>query len=119
MSFTIDDRQVDAATHVIEVGGALDLYTAPELKQRLRGVIEGGKSAVVVDLSEAAFVDSTTLGVLVAAAKRLRSAGGALALVCPQPSIRKVFDVTGLERVFEIHDAREDALSSVVASDSP
>lgn len=117
MSFTIEDRPVDAATHVIEVGGALDLYTAPELKERLRGVIEGGKSAVVVDLSEAAFVDSTTLGVLVAAARRLRSAGGALALVCPQPSVRKAFDVTGLDRVFEIHDGREDALSSLVASD--
>ena len=104
---------MDARTHVIEVGGRIDLYSAPELKDRLLGVIDAGKSQVVVDLSQATFIDSTTLGVLVGAVKRLRAEDGAMALVCTQPSITKAFEITGLDQVFAIHATREDALSSV------
>jgi len=109
---------MDARTHVIELAGAVDLYSAPELKERLLGVIDAGKRHVVVDLSQATFIDSTTLGVLVGAVKRLRSEDGALALVCTQPSITKVFEITGLDQVFAIHATREDALSSVAESGS-
>ena len=109
---------MDARTHVIEVGGEIDLYSAPELKQRLLGVIDAGKRQVVVDLSEVTFIDSTALGVLVGAVKRLRSADGTLALVCTKPSIAKVFETTGLERVFAIHATRADALAAVAEPSS-
>ena len=57
---------------MIELGGEIDLYTAPEFKERMVELIEGGKKQIVVDLSEATFIDSTTLGVLVGGVKRLR-----------------------------------------------
>ena len=98
---------------MIDVGGELDLYSAPELKERLAGLIDSGKSRVVVDLSRATFIDSTTLGILVGAVKQLRSADGALALVVTQPSIAKVFETTGLDRLLALRATREDALSSV------
>ena len=113
MNFQINDEQIDADTHVIELGGEIDLYTAPEFKERMVQVIEDGKKQVIVDLSKATFIDSTTLGVLVGGVKRLRPAGGTLALVCSDQNIVKIFEITGLDRVFPIYDTRDEALSSV------
>ena len=53
MNFQINDEQIDADTHVIELGGEIDLYTAPEFKERMVQVIEEGKKQVIVDLSKA------------------------------------------------------------------
>ena len=78
-------------------------------------MIEEGKKKVVVDLSEATFIDSTTLGVLVGGVKRLRPSGGSLALVCTDQNIQKIFEITGLDRVFPIHETREAALASVAS----
>lgn len=113
MNFQINDEEIDGQTHVIELGGEVDLYTAPEFKERMVQLIESGKKQVIVDLSKATFIDSTTLGVLVGGVKRLRPAGGSLALVCTDQNICKIFEITGLDRVFPIHDTREQALESV------
>jgi anti-sigma B factor antagonist len=117
VNFHIDDESIDAETHVIELGGEVDLYTAPEFKERLVQVIEDGKKQLVVDLSKATFIDSTTLGVLVGGVKRLRPTGGSLALVCTDQNITKIFEITGLDRVFPIHASREEALASVAAGE--
>lgn len=113
MDFRISDREIDSRTHLVELGGEVDLYTAPEFKERLSDAIEGGKQCLVVDLSEATFIDSTTLGVLVGAEKQVRASDGAVVLVCPERSIRKVFEITGLDRVFVMHDSRDEALAQV------
>lgn len=115
MNFHIEDAEVDSDTHVIELAGEVDLYTAPEFKERMLQVIDGGKKRVLVDLSKATFIDSTTLGVLVGGVKRLRPSGGSLALVCSDPNITKIFEITGLDRVFPIHESRDEALSELAA----
>ncbi len=112
MNFKISDEEIDEQTHVISLGGEIDLYTAPEFKERMVELIEAGKKNIVVDLSEATFIDSTTLGVLVGGVKRLRPSGGGLALVCTDQNISKIFEITGLDRVFSIQGSREDALAS-------
>ena len=112
MNFKISDEEIDEQTHVISLGGEIDLYTAPEFKERMVELIEAGKKHIVVDLSEATFIDSTTLGVLVGGVKRLRPSGGGLALVCTDQNISKIFEITGLDRVFSIQGSREDALAS-------
>lgn len=112
MNFNINDEEIDDQTHVISLGGEIDLYTAPEFKERMVELIEAGKRNIVVDLSEATFIDSTTLGVLVGGVKRLRPSGGGLALVCTDQNISKIFEITGLDRVFSIQASREDALAS-------
>ncbi len=115
MNFHISDEEIDAETQVIELGGEIDLYTAPEFKERMVALIEDGKKRIVVDLSSATFIDSTTLGVLVGGVKRLRPAGGSLALVCTDQNITKIFEITGLDRVFPIHASRDEALAAVAA----
>jgi anti-sigma B factor antagonist len=111
MNFALSTQSVDGAT-VIAVSGEADLYTAPELKAELVQVIEAGARFVVVDLSRATFIDSTTLGVLISGVKRLRPGGGRIDLVIDDRSIRKVFEITGLDTVFRIHPDLQAALSA-------
>jgi anti-sigma B factor antagonist len=110
VNFRIDDSDIDGETHVIELEGEIDLYTAPEFKERMVQVIEQGKKRIVVDFSKATFIDSTTLGVLVGGVKRLRPMGGSLTLVCTDRNILKIFEITGLDRVFAIYESRDEAL---------
>ena len=119
MNFHIQDEAVDDTTHVIELGGEVDLYTAPEFKERMVELIESGKKQIVVDLSKATFIDSTTLGVLVSGVKRLREAGGQLSLVCGDRNITKIFEITGLDRVFPIHTTRSEAVAELESPSRP
>jgi anti-sigma B factor antagonist len=113
MNFEIKTEKLDGDTYVLSLAGEADLYTAPELKQQLVEVIGEGGVEVVVDLTETTFIDSTTLGVLVSGVKRLRPVDGRLSLVCSDPNITKVFEITGLDKVFEIYPTREGALAGI------
>ena len=113
MNFDVKTEKVDESTYVISLAGEVDLYTAPEFKQQLLDVIgEGGKD-VVVDFSDTTFIDSTTLGVLVGGVKRLRPDGGRLSLVCDDRNITKIFEITGLDKVFPIYESRDEAFQSL------
>jgi anti-sigma B factor antagonist len=112
MNFSIRTEQVDDVP-IIALTGEVDLYTAPEFKEELISVIDAGPPGLVVDLSGTTFIDSTTLGVLVSGLKRLRPDGRQLALVVPDRNIRKIFDITGLDRVFPIHESRREALAEI------
>jgi len=87
---------------VLGAAGELDVNTAPELREQLARLINEGTTTIVVDLAAVTFVDSTALSVLVSALKRLRQAGGDLQLSSPTPSVRRVFEITGLTRLFTI-----------------
>ena len=116
MKFDVKTDKVDEGTYVISLTGEVDLYTAPEFKQQLLDVIgEGGKD-IVVDFSDTTFIDSTTLGVLVGGVKRLRTQEGRLSLVCSDRNITKIFEITGLDRVFTIYPTRDEALTKSGAS---
>src|SRR5438876_11812726 len=115
MNFDIKTEQVDGA-YVISLAGEVDLYTAPEFKQQLLDVIAEGGREVIVDFSDTTFIDSTTLGVLVGGVKRLRTNEGQLSLVCNDRNITKIFEITGLDRVFTIYPTRDEAVSKLSAS---
>ena len=114
--FSLEDEDVDATTHIVNVAGEVDLYSAPELKAHVIDAIERGKTRIVVDLTDTTFIDSTTLGVLVGARKRLREQNGTLAVVCPDPDKVGLFEMTGLDRVFAIHSDRAAALAALPSS---
>jgi anti-sigma B factor antagonist len=111
--FSVEDEEVDQETQVVEVAGEVDLYSAPELKMHVLDAIDSGKTRLVVDLTKTTFIDSTTLGVLVGARKRLREHDGKLAVVCPDTDKLGLFEMTGLDRVFSIHPDRAGALAAV------
>ena len=118
MNFDIKTEQLGNDSYVIALAGEVDLYTAPEFKQQLLDVISKGARNVVVDFSDTTFIDSTTLGVLVGGVKRLRANDGQPALVSSDRNITKIFEITGLDRVFAIYTTRAEAVDGVVTSSS-
>ena len=95
---------------VARVSGELDVSTAPRLREELVALFAAGRRYVVLDLSDLDFLDSTGLGVIVGVLKRARTLGGDLLLVCPKPSIRRVFEITGLDRTMPLSDTVDAAL---------
>jgi anti-sigma B factor antagonist len=114
--FEIDDRKVDEDTHVVSVAGEIDLFTAPEFKQRMSAPIDDGRSNLIVDLSRTTFIDSSSLGVLIGAHRRLKLRGGSLVVVCSDEAISKTFKITGLDGVFTLAPTVEAALADDAAT---
>lgn len=85
--------------HVLEIRGELDLHTSAALQDRIAELIGEEPAFVALDLSDVAFMDSSALGVIVTALKRLRERGGDLAVVGAQGSPAKVLAITGMDRV--------------------
>jgi len=98
---------------VVELSGDLDVAGAPTLQEALQAIIDSGGQQVVVDLGAVPFMDSSGLGVLVAAHRRMSAVGGRLALASPGPALQKVFQLTRTNRLFEMHDTVSDALAEM------
>jgi len=96
---------------VVEVSGEVDVYTAAILREKLVDLIDAHHTDLVVDLTGVGFLDSTGLGVLVGALKKIRGSGGRLQLVIDQDKVMKVFRITALDQVFTIHEDLEAALA--------
>ena len=94
---------------VVTVGGEIDVYTAPKLREQLIDLVSGGKYHLVVDMEGVDFLDSTGLGVLVGGLKRMRGIGGEFKIVCDQEKLLKIFRITGLDQIFSLHPSVEAA----------
>lgn len=111
MEFTVSTR-TDGPFTVVEVSGEVDVYTAPRLREAVVSAIDGGSLRLVVDVDNVEFLDSTGVGVLVGALKKVRSGGGTLDIVCTQPRLLKIFEITGLDKVFGLHTTVAEAVQS-------
>jgi anti-sigma B factor antagonist len=110
--FWIDEDHPRSGTVVLALNGDADLHSASELRVCLGAAIEAGAAVLVVDLSEVTFIDSMALGVLLEAMKRLRARGGVLRIVGPRPDVRRVFELTLLDRIFPLDATRFEALAA-------
>lgn len=97
---------------VVAAGGEIDYASSPKLRDLLTSAIRPGGSPLIVDLSEAVFIDSTAIGVLAHAASRLGEMDCEMAIVCSNPRILRIFQMVGLDEMVSIHDSREEALGS-------
>ena len=111
MELSLTTRTIAEHT-VLEVGGEVDVYTAPRLRERLVELFDGGARNVVVDLGRVDFLDSTGLGVLVGALKRVREHDGSLTLVCTRPNLLRLLAITGLDKVFPVYPSLDDATTA-------
>ena len=111
--FAVDAERLADDVAVVALAGEVDLYTAPRFKEVIMHSIDDGALRVVVDLTGATFIDSTALGVLVSAGKRLRLRQGALAIACLDGNIRRILEITGLDGVFAICPSRAEAVGSL------
>ena len=119
IEFAIEDQRLAEDTHVVAVTGEIDLFTAPEFKERVSAPIDAGRSNVIIDLSETTFIDSSSLGVLIGAHRRLKLRGGSLVVVCDNDAIVKTFKITGLDGVFTLVPSVDDALDGDAVGAGP
>jgi len=120
MELTLNVYPGTSGSTVIEVTGEIDVYTAPKLREKIINLVESGSYQLIVDMEAVEFLDSTGLGVLVGGLKRVRAHDGSIDLVCTQSRILRIFRITGLNNVFDIHDtvaAAEATQSKLPASD--
>ena len=107
MELEISTEQNGSAC-TIALAGEVDVYTAPQLKEELVALIQSGCTRLIVDMDRVTFIDSSGLGVLVSALRRVREKDGAVRVVCAHDSVLKIFRITGLDKVFPIFsDAAE------------
>lgn len=110
--FAIYKRELDERTSVVSVEGELDLSTAPQLKWMLLDSLESEGAQVVADLSLVSFMDSTALGVLVGAQRKL-AADTRLAIVCESEKVLQIFEFSGIDSAFAIFPTLAEALAHV------
>lgn len=112
--FRLEEDHPQPGTVVVTVYGDLDLHSADQLGDLLVGVVDRGTSLVVVDLSDVEFVDSQGLGALMRGTRRFGAGKDRFRLVVPAPEIRRVFEITALDRVFPLDATREQALAGAM-----
>jgi anti-sigma B factor antagonist len=112
MNLKVETRSLNQTT-VIDLEGEVDVYTAPHLKQRIIDLLDSGAKHVTVNLSNVDYLDSTALGVLIGGLKRLRERNGTLDLICPNPRIKRIFEITGLDKIFDIYNTEEEVLQKI------
>jgi anti-sigma B factor antagonist len=110
VDLTLTTRDVDGKT-IVAVGGEIDVYTAPKLRDKITELVAAGVYDIVIDMEGVEFLDSTGLGVLVGGLKKVRAHDGSLQLICHQDRLLRIFPITGLAKVFVIHQSADAALA--------
>jgi anti-sigma B factor antagonist len=114
MSVDLTTERLGPETVVVAAAGELDIYTAPAFREEIAGALESDEVTVlVIDLTRSSFVDSSALGVLIGALRRIREHDGHVRIAIPVAPVRKVFEITSLDQVFELYPSREAALAGL------
>lgn len=113
MSLQTGTRTLDAGVAVVTPSGEIDVYSSPQFRQEVTGLLEGGVTRIIVDLNEIDYMDSTGVGVLMALSRRVAERKGELRLVCRSARLLRIFELTGLKKVFDIHPTEAEAVESL------
>jgi anti-sigma B factor antagonist len=114
--FRVQERIVDDRATILAVEGEIHVSTAPEFSAMLSATVDGGRTSLVLDLTDVMFIDSTGLSVLLSALRQVTHTGGQMAVVCSNPTVLRLFEITRLDTTFDIHAELEPALAAVQAA---
>ena len=112
MNLKMNTRSIESEASIIDLEGEVDVYTAPQLKQQIITLLDAGVKRVIVNLTAVDYLDSTALGVLIGGLKRLRERDGTLDLICPNQRIKRIFEITGLDKIFDIYSTEEETIKT-------
>lgn len=101
---------------VVRLGGVLDLASEAGLRECLQTALDDGASHIVLDLAELRLMDSSGLGTIVTTYKTLQGRDGQLCLVAVQPLVRRVLELTSVDRLVSLHDTVEAAEEDLAAT---
>jgi len=113
MTLKVETSTPREGVAVIQLGGEVDVYTSPRLKQEMVDLLNRGLVNLVVDLNAVEYLDSTGLGVLIGGLKRAREREGDLRLICDNMRILRIFEITGLTKIFDVDRTEADALAKL------
>jgi anti-sigma B factor antagonist len=113
MNLRVETRNPREGVAIIALSGEVDVYTSPRVKQEIVDLLNGGTTKLIVDLSGVEYLDSTGLGVLIGGLKRARERDGDLKLLCDNPRILRIFEITGLTKIFDIQRTEAEALEKL------
>ncbi len=108
---TLDDWLV-----VLRITGELDAYLAPEVRDTVEQVLEGGALWLLLDMTEVGYLDSVGLGIMVGAAQRASDRGGDLAVACARPNVLRVLEISGTKDLLNVAPSVGEARSALEAS---
>ena len=106
------DTSKHGARSLVRVGGRLDLVSSSEMRSALDYALDDRPSRLVVDLADVEFMDSTGLGVLVAAQRKAQSIGSSIVLSSARPIVSTVLRVTSASELLPLYDSSEQALAA-------
>jgi anti-anti-sigma factor len=113
MTYYLTDEPVSGALYRVAAGGEIDLHARSGLEERIDRAVESGAQLVVLDLSDATFVDSTAVRAIFDAHSRLQALGRRLELVCSNLNILRILQITGVASALLIHDSWQEAFGTV------
>ena len=111
MDLEIRDREWSDQGVTLALRGEIDVYTAPEVRQKVLDVVASGRCLIVVNLHDVTYLDSTGLGVLIGALRRARELGGDMAFVSTNARVNRILDITGLSGVFHMCTSEQRAIA--------
>jgi anti-sigma B factor antagonist len=107
------EAKTDGRLHTVTVHGELDQGTAPQLRGVLGSALSDASASVLVDLSGCDFIDSTGLSLLVEAKRRLGEEERGFGVCCPDPDVRRLLELTGIDEAVGLFDTRDEAVASL------
>ena len=113
MAIVSNMKEISAKVALIEVEGDIDFSISQKLKEELIGLVNTGKSKLIIDLGKVRYIDSSGLEALTSTQSKARFHQGDIYLICSDMNIRKIFDITGLDEYIKIFDTREKAIEQV------
>ena len=111
IGLTVTPRSAGDSVQVLDLNGEVDVYTAPVLRQAIVEQVDKGTQKLLINLEKVGYLDSTGLGILIGGVKRLKEQGGTLRLVGPSARITRIFEITGLNKIFDVYANEQDALA--------
>jgi len=119
IDFRIALETPDSGAPILRIKGAADCSREELIRQEIMSLLESDYTNAIIDLEKVEFIDSTVLAVLIGGLKRFRQKEGDLLLVCPSSRIYRVFEVTGLDKIFHIFNCVNDAQEAIKENPAP
>ncbi len=105
-------REIDG-NKVLDVMGEIDVYTAPQFKEAVNGIVDGGQKHLLINMAGVTYMDSSGFGTLLSATKRLKPKGGTVNLVKCNGAIDRILRITRLNQIFATFDNIDEAMQAI------
>lgn len=96
----------------LKVVGELDALVAPKLKERITKLVEGDSTKFIIDFEEVTHINSLAMGILRGKLKVVKEMGGDIKLIKLNEYIKTIFEMIGLDEIFEIYETEDEAVAN-------